>query len=83
MKAQSKAILARRKSTSGLSLLEIMIALAIIALVAGLLAPLVLSNFARAKVQTARVEMENIHAGLQLFYVDTGRFPRPRAMRVA
>ena len=64
-----------RNARSGVSLLEVMIALAIIALIAGLAAPRLLGAFDRAKSQAASVQMANIKGALQLFYLDVGRFP--------
>lgn len=65
----------RRNTRKGVSLLEIMIVLAIIALVVGLAAPRVIESFGRAKSQAASVQMNGIKGALQLFYVDVGRYP--------
>lgn len=65
----------RRHPRAGLSLLEVMIVLAIIALVAGLAAPRLISTFGRAKSQAAQIQLANIRSALQLFYVDVGRYP--------
>lgn len=64
-----------RNQEAGISLLEIMIALAIIALVAGLAAPRVMQNFGRAKTQAAEIKLTNIKGALQLYYIDVGRYP--------
>lgn len=65
----------RRKHNAGISLLEIMVVLAIIALVVGLAAPRVMDNFGRAKSQAAEVQMNGVKGALQLYYIDTGRYP--------
>lgn len=65
----------RRKKTAGISLLEIMVVLAIIALVVGLAAPRVMQSFGRAKSQAAEIEMNGIKGALQLYYIDVGRYP--------
>lgn len=65
----------KRNSRSGLSLLEVMIVLAIMALVVGIAAPRIVGSFGRAKSQTAQVQMANIRAAVQLFYLDVGRYP--------
>jgi general secretion pathway protein G len=67
--------LSKRKSNAGISLLEVMVALAIIALVAGLVAPRVMDNFGRAKSTVAETQMHNVKGALQLFYIDVGRYP--------
>ena len=65
----------KRSKTKGISLLEVMIALAIIALIVGLTAPRLMSSFGRAKSQAAEIQMTNIQGALRLFYVDVGRYP--------
>jgi general secretion pathway protein G len=65
----------KRNDQSGMTLLEVMIVLAIIALVMGLAAPRLMENFGRAKSRTAELQMQNVKAALQLFYLDTGRYP--------
>ncbi len=65
----------RRKLTSGISLLEIMVVLAIIALIVGLAAPRVMENFGRAKSTIAEAQMNSVKGALQLFYIDVGRYP--------
>lgn len=64
-----------RNARAGLSLLEIMVVLAIIALVVGLAAPRLISSFGRAKGQAAQIQLANIKSALQLFYIDVGRYP--------
>lgn len=64
-----------RKKNAGLSLLEIMVVLGIIALVVGLSAPRVMQNFGRAKSQAAEIKMNGVKGALQLFYIDIGRYP--------
>ena len=65
----------KRKPNAGISLLEIMVVLAIIALVVGLAAPRVMENFGRAKSTVAETQMNNVKGALQLFYIDVGRYP--------
>jgi general secretion pathway protein G len=65
----------RRDRQQGLTLLEVMVVLAIIALVAGLSAPRLMENFGRAKSRTATVKMESLRTALQLYYIDNGRYP--------
>lgn len=66
---------ATRNKNAGVSLLEVMVALAIIALIAGFAAPRILETFGRAKSQAALVQMGNIKSALQLYYLDTGQYP--------
>ncbi len=65
----------RRRKDAGITLLEVLVVLAIIAMVTTVAAPRILDNFGRAKAQTATVQMANIKGALQIFYLDVGRFP--------
>jgi len=65
----------RREREAGITLLEIMIVLAIMALVVGLAAPRIIENFGRAKARTAELQMQQIQGSVQLFYIDVGRYP--------
>lgn len=65
----------RKMCAKGISLLEIMIVLAVIALIMGLVAPRVIGYFGRAKTQTAEIQMTHIKGALQLMYIDMGRYP--------
>jgi general secretion pathway protein G len=61
----------------GLTLVEMLVVLAILALVVGLVAPRVVDYFGRAKSTTAKLQIENLAAGLDLFRLDVGRYPSP------
>jgi general secretion pathway protein G len=65
----------KRNPNAGLTLLEVMIVLAVIALIAGLAAPRLLANFGRAQSRTAEIQLTNIKGAVQMFYIDTGRYP--------
>jgi general secretion pathway protein G len=65
----------KRDGQAGLTLLEMMIVLAIIALIAGLAGPRLIENFGRAKSRAAAIQMTNLKGALQLFYIDAGRYP--------
>jgi general secretion pathway protein G len=64
-----------RNPQSGVTLLEVMIVLAVIALIVGFGAPRLMESFGRAKSQAAEVSMANLKGAVQLFYIDTGRYP--------
>lgn len=64
-----------RNHRAGLTLLEVMIVLAIIALIVGLAGPRLMESFGRAKSQAAQIQMANLKSALQLFYIDVGRYP--------
>lgn len=64
-----------RGSTDGFSLVELLVVLAIIGLLAALVAPRVLNYLATAKVETAKIQIKNIHSALELYYLDLGSYP--------
>lgn len=61
--------------TSGVTILEILVVLAIIALLASVVAPRVIGQLGKAKSQTAALQIDNLVSAVQLFYIDTGRYP--------
>lgn len=60
---------------AGFSLVEVLVVLAIIGLVMGLTGPRVLNYLGDSKIKAAKLQMENISAALDLFHLDTGRYP--------
>lgn len=66
---------ALRASRSGFSLIEIVIAVAIIALVAGLAVPRVMTYLRQARVKSTRVAMKGVQDAIQSFNMDTGSYP--------
>ncbi len=65
----------KRSQKAGLTLLEMMVVLAIIALIAGLAGPRLMESFGRAKSKSAEIQMGNLKSAVQLFYLDVGRYP--------
>ncbi len=59
----------------GFSLTELLVALAILALVMGLAAPRIIGQLSKSKVKTAQIQIEQFDAALELFLLDTGRYP--------
>lgn len=60
---------------AGFSLMELLVALVILALVMGIVAPRVIGYLSRAKSQTAEAQVKNIQGALDLFLIDVGRYP--------
>jgi len=60
---------------AGYTLMELLIVLAILGLLTAIATPFVLRYFDHAKLSTARTEISNISAGLDLFKLDVGRYP--------
>lgn len=65
----------KRKTNAGYSMLEMMVVLAVIALIAGIAAPRLMENFGRAKSKAAEIQMGTIKSAVQFFFLDTGRYP--------
>lgn len=60
---------------SGITILEVLIVLAIIAMIAAVVGPRLVGYLGRAKSETAALQIDQIGNALQLFYIDTGRYP--------
>ncbi len=64
-----------RGGEHGYSLLEVLIVLTIIALIAALVGPRLMSQLDRSKVTAARVQIRTLGASLETMRIDLGRYP--------
>src|SRR5258705_105904 len=64
-----------RRAEAGFTLVEMLVVIAIIGLIMGLVGPRVLSSLGESKVKTAKLQIESFSSSLDLFYLDTGRYP--------
>jgi len=64
-----------RNSTSGFSLIELMIVVVILGLLAGLLVPRIMDRPEEAKVTKARMDMRTIESALRFYRLDNGFYP--------
>jgi general secretion pathway protein G len=61
----------------GFTLLELMVVLVILALLTSIAAPRVAKYLRKAKLETARIQVDALGAAVDAFHLDTGRFPTP------
>ena len=60
---------------AGFTLLELLVVLAILALIAGVAAPRVIGYLSTAKSETARIQIESLAQALDLYRLDVGAYP--------
>lgn len=65
----------RRARQKGMTLYELLIVLAILAMLATLVAPRVIGYMGRAKTDVATTQIANLTTSIELFYFDVGRYP--------
>lgn len=64
------------KSTQrGFSLIELMIVLVILGLIAGIVGPQAMKYLGKGKNQSAKVQIENISAALDMYRLEVGSYP--------
>jgi general secretion pathway protein G len=64
-----------RQGEQGFTLVEMLVVIAIIGLIMGLVGPRVLSYLTESKVKAAKIQMQSFASALDLFNLDTGRYP--------
>ncbi|MBA8882030.1 type II secretion system major pseudopilin GspG [Phyllobacterium myrsinacearum] len=64
-----------RDGEQGFTLVELLVVLAIIGLIAALATPQVLRYLGSARVDTTKAQIHNFESALELYYIDTGRYP--------
>ena len=68
-------IVGHRQKQPGFTLIELLVVLMILGLLAGLVGPRVLKNLGGAKTDTAKLQISEFGAGLDLFHLEVGRYP--------
>jgi general secretion pathway protein G len=72
---EQRRLTERSRREAGFTLIELMVVLAILVLLVGLVGPRVIGIFSKAKPQVARVQIHELGAALDHFYLDVGRYP--------
>ena len=62
-------------ASAGYTLIELLVVLTIISLILGLVGPRVLGYLGESRVKAAKLQIESFSSALDLFYLDTGRYP--------
>ncbi len=62
---------------AGYTLAEVLIVLVIIAMIIGLATPALMGRLGAAQSRTAQIQLENLATSLDLYRLDTGRYPTP------
>ena len=70
-----KPSLPKGAARSGFTLIEILVVIAVLAMLAALVAPNVFQHLGTAKDATARSQIELLGAGLDAYRLDNGRYP--------
>jgi general secretion pathway protein G len=65
----------RLAADEGFTLIELLVVLTIIGLIMGLIGPRVLGYLSESRTKTAKLQIESFGSSLDLFYLDTGRYP--------
>jgi general secretion pathway protein G len=65
----------QRNSTRGVTLLEVMVVLAIMAIIAGIAIPRVMGGLERARVDAATAEVATISSQLNMYAADNSSYP--------
>jgi general secretion pathway protein G len=65
----------RLSGERGFTLVELLVVITIIALIMGIVGPRVLNYLTESKAKAAKIQIESFSSALDLFFLDTGRYP--------
>lgn len=68
----------RRAREAGFTLIELLVVMVILVLLASLVAPRVIGYLGSSRTKSAKVQIESLSTSLELFKLDTGRYPDGR-----
>ena len=64
-----------RSGEQGFTLVEMLVVITIIGLIMGLIGPRVLNYLSESKVKAAKIQIQSFASALDLYSLDTGRYP--------
>ncbi len=67
-----------RRGEAGFTLVELLVVMVIMVLLASLVAPRVIGYLGSSRTKTAKVQIESLSTSLELYKLDTGRYPDQR-----
>jgi len=65
----------RRRTARGFTLIELLVVIGILALIAAIVGPELIGKADQASVKTARVQLEKLSAAVDLYRLETGKYP--------
>lgn len=65
----------RKKKVKGFTLVELLVVLAILGMILGLVGPQVMKHLGSAKSDTTKLQIADLGAALDIFYLEVGRYP--------
>jgi general secretion pathway protein G len=65
----------KRSAQHGFTLIEMLVVISIIGLIMALVGPRVLNYLSESKTKTAKIQIESFSSALDLFFLDSGRYP--------
>jgi general secretion pathway protein G len=68
-------LLKHARTNEGYSLVELLVVLGIMALLSAMVAPQVIRYLSSARSETAKTQLRNLEAALELYNIDTGTYP--------
>jgi general secretion pathway protein G len=71
-------VVAHRRGEAGFTLVELLVVMVILVLLASLVAPRVIGYLGSSRTKAAKVQIESLSTSLELYKLDTGRYPDER-----